>query len=155
MREWNKKNPGKSSEYKKRNPAKVNAGKRKWEQENPERHRAARQRHYQRHKDRVRASNLKHHHGLTLEQYDEMVKRQGGLCALCREPEIRCRKNGAIYRLHVDHDHNCCEGKGCGKCVRALLCSRCNIGLGLFRDRADLLAKAIEYLSAFGGGGAP
>lgn len=29
--------------------------------------------------------------------------------------------------LHVDHDHNCCNGiKSCGACVRGIVCNGCN-----------------------------
>lgn len=30
--------------------------------------------------------------------------------------------------------------------VRALLCSACNVGLGMFQDAPDLLTKAAQYL---------
>lgn len=41
--------------------------------------------------------------------------------------------------LHIDHDHS-------SGVVRGLLCMRCNTALGLFKDNAENLANAIEYL---------
>jgi hypothetical protein len=80
-------------------------------------------------------------HGITVEQYQELLERQEGLCACCGglpEPGTR---------LHIDHDHACCPGKtSCGRCVRGLLCVRCNKGLGQFRDDIARLEAAIEYL---------
>jgi hypothetical protein len=57
-------------------------------------------------------------YGLTLEQFDRMLKAQGNACGMCHEPF----EDG--QRVHVDHDHACCRSKNrsCGKCVRGLLC---------------------------------
>jgi hypothetical protein len=53
--------------------------------------------------------------------------------------------------LAVDHDHTCCSGEiTCGKCVRGLLCVRCNTVLGLLRDDPEILRAAIAYLEKFG-----
>lgn len=80
--------------------------------------------------------------GLTPESYVELSKSQGDVCAICREPEKEKK------RLSVDHDHKCCDGNfSCGKCIRGLLCFRCNRGLGVFGDDVSLLRKAITYLS--------
>lgn len=54
--------------------------------------------------------------------------------------------------LHVDHDHSCCDRddapcRSCGYCVRGVLCSSCNWGLGKFRDDETILSRAISYLS--------
>ena len=62
-------------------------------------------------------------------------------CAICGSTDIK--------RASIDHDHSCCPGeKSCGKCVRGRLCKSCNLGLGAFRDRIDLLQAAVLYLSA-------
>lgn len=51
-------------------------------------------------------------YGITAAQYDELLRRQGGKCAICRaRPKSK--------RLAVDHDHR-------SGAVRGLLCSRCN-----------------------------
>lgn len=80
--------------------------------------------------------------GISWERYQEILLSQGGMCAICnREPDKQ--------RLSVDHDHGCCpdKSKSCGECVRGLLCSDCNFGLGLFRDKAELLHRAAAYLA--------
>lgn len=50
-----------------------------------------------------------------------------------------CRSLPGNRALHLDHDHKTGEFRG-------WLCSRCNTGLGLFRDNAALLSVAISYL---------
>jgi len=77
---------------------------------------------------------------LSREQYLQMVKDQGGRCALCeRVPAGK----GNMATLRVDHDH------GTGD-VRALLCHKCNAGLGMFSDDPVLLFRAAEYLANHG-----
>lgn len=80
-------------------------------------------------------------YGLTPEQYVEMETKQGGVCAVCKQPEKEKK------RLSIDHDHQCCFGiKSCGKCVRGLVCTRCNKGMGVFGDNIDVLKAAVNYL---------
>lgn len=86
-----------------------------------------------------RRGKLKLQYGLTLEAADAIRDRQNGVCAIC-EADL---SNG----YHIDHDHACCPGSGtCGHCVRGVLCSACNTGLGTFRDSPELLSAAITYL---------
>lgn len=80
---------------------------------------------------------MRRHYGLTVEQREAMFKAQDGKCACCGRPESDFKRV-----LHVDHDH--VTGK-----VRALLCTRCNPGLGYFQDSIELLEKGIEYLKKF------
>jgi hypothetical protein len=73
-------------------------------------------------------------YGLSFEDYNAILERQAGRCAICRQPA------GEIS-LAADHDH-------ATGAIRGLLCSRCNNGLGSFGDEPELLAAAIAYLRA-------
>jgi len=83
-------------------------------------------------------SALKTMYGITIEQYNEMLDRQGGVCAICGEEETRTNK-GTIRALCVDHNHD--TGM-----VRGLLCANCNNGIGYLGDSADRVRSALEYL---------
>lgn len=82
-----------------------------------------------------RRSALKKNYGMTLEEYNDMLESQNGVCKIC------CGLNTHSNRgnLYVDHCHS--TGK-----VRGLLCNYCNSGLGNARDRIDILEKMIIYL---------
>lgn len=80
-------------------------------------------------------------YGLTVDTYMQLFYAQEGVCKICKNPERDGR------RLSVDHDHACCSGvNSCGKCIRGLLCSRCNRALGIVNDDVDILNSMIEYL---------
>lgn len=92
-----------------------------------------------------RKHTLKRFHQLTPEEYEQMVASQNGRCAICRRDDP-----GTSHGYwHIDHDHQCCpaRSRGCGTCVRGLLCSSCNLGLGHFKDDPVRLQVAIVYLS--------
>ena len=78
-------------------------------------------------------SRLESRYGITADQYDVLVKKQKGQCAICKQP---CTVN---TKLSVDHNHT--TGK-----VRGLLCHRCNLALGLFKDDVNRLQAALNYL---------
>lgn len=73
-------------------------------------------------------------YGISLEQRKELLKGQGGCCAICK---ISLEEHGS--NTHTDHCHD--TGK-----VRAILCTNCNRGLGHFMDNEKNLLSAIEYL---------
>lgn len=87
------------------------------------------------HRKEKREYDIKHRlktcYGMTIEDYDKMFIAQGGRCAACGK---EFEKN-----LCVDHDHK--TGK-----VRGLLCSNCNLVLGLVEDEPERLAKLQKYL---------
>ena len=85
-----------------------------------------------------RENNLKKFQGMTIADYDAMLKAQGGVCRICRQPESQARL-GVTRRLVVDHRHS--DGK-----VRGLLCSRCNTALGYAMDDAARLEASAAYL---------
>lgn len=102
----------------------------KWKQENP---------------DKVynpeinRKQKFRSKYGLQWEDFERMYQKQNGQCLVCKKysdlwPE---KKTEGLY---VDHNHS--SGK-----VRGLLCHYCNLGLGHFKDNANLLIEAARYLN--------
>ena len=76
--------------------------------------------------------HLKRKYRMTEEEYDRLLQRQGGKCAVCGVlPNPRGR------RLTVDYDNELSK-------VRGLLCTSCRVGISLL-DRGHLKA-AVNYL---------
>ncbi len=95
--------------------------------------------------NRMRNNKLLTDYNITLKEYDQKLENQGGVCAICGDAPNSYRK-GQLIQLAVDHDHDCCPGsKSCGRCVRGLLCARCNTGLGIV-DSPELLRKRADYI---------
>jgi len=87
-----------------------------------------------------RRTMLKVKYGISLERYNEVLKEQNGVCAICKKAETNhSNKKGPVDSLRVDHCHS--TGK-----VRGLLCSECNFGISKFDDDTNLLLEAIKYL---------
>jgi len=73
---------------------------------------------------------LKCVYGITLDEYEDMLRAQHGMCAMCGHADPK-------RSLCVDHNH------GTGN-VRALLCHDCNKALGFYEKRAEQIAAYLE-----------
>lgn len=100
-------------------------------------------------------------YGIQLEKFNFLLEKQDGRCSICQ------REFSTLNRPVIDHDHTCCpstpvrdknqkgfastggRAKSCGKCVRGLLCTKCNTGLGMFEDNIQKLISAINYLQSY------
>lgn len=80
-----------------------------------------------------RDRRLRRIYGLSEAQYDKMLARQGGTCALCgRPPKTR--------RLHVEHNHKT-------KQVRGLTCHFCNRQI-IARNTLQTARRLVAYLDS-------
>ena len=73
-------------------------------------------------------------HGMTVEEYNLLIEKQEGKCAICHTLPDK-------GRLVVSHDHE--TGK-----ARALVCYRCNKVLGLIQDNSEIAQSIVEYLGS-------
>ena len=80
-----------------------------------------------------RERQLRSRYGLTLEAYDDLLKKQNHVCAACGKP-------WSGSNLYVDHDHR-------SGVVRGLLCPADNTLVGLIERSPDAVARAQKYLS--------
>ena len=83
-------------------------------------------------KDRAADLRLQRTFGITLAEYNLILKYQKDQCAICHSPP-----NGR--RLAVDHDH-------ITGALRGLLCMLCNRALGRWRDNDLNVANAAVYV---------
>lgn len=86
-----------------------------------------------------RRAHIRDTYGITLEEFNVMLETQGGVCAICSQPETKKHKSGTIKSLSVDHCHT--SGR-----VRGLLCADCNSAIGYLRENADAARRAAEYI---------
>jgi len=88
------------------------------------------------HSEEIRNKNLLKNYGITVEEYEEILKKQNGVCAICKKPPIN-------KRLSVDHHHRLGH-------VRGLICWTCNRRLlSNLADREnaiELFTNALEYI---------
>jgi len=71
---------------------------------------------------------------ISTDTYQKLLQAQGYACAICGITAEESQQS-----FNVDHNHQTHQ-------VRGLLCLRCNVGLGYFKDDTTRLSLAIEYL---------
>lgn len=79
--------------------------------------------------ERARRATLKRRYGMSVADYDLILKDQEGMCKICGESK----------RLYIDHCHD-------SGIVRGLLCASCNIGVGHLEKSGDFVQKALDYI---------
>lgn len=82
-----------------------------------------------------RNQRLKKEYGMTVEDYDRMLKKQDNKCAICGTD-----KPAGKGKLYIDHNHTTNQ-------VRDLLCIHCNNLIGHCFESKERLQLAIEYLT--------
>ena len=87
-------------------------------------------------KKRRRKDALSWKYKISEEEYNKILEKQVGLCAICGSDSPR-RKGSKNFA--VDHNHTTME-------VRGLLCHPCNVMIGLAKDNIEVLETAIRYL---------
>lgn len=80
-------------------------------------------------KEAARGRQMLRKRGVTKQEYLDRFAEQGGACAICQRADVR---------LSADHDH-------VTGLFRGLLCDRCNLALGQFRDDVERLLTAAIY----------
>lgn len=153
-KEIDKKNLPYARAWKQRNKEKVLHYMENWRKENADKIKEDSKNYYDNHKeeimekvknwgennpDKKREYRLKSVFGISSIEYEERLEKQKGVCAICGLGESARDKNGKIRPLTIDHNHSTGE-------IRGLLCSRCNCGLGQFKDSPDILKTAMEYI---------
>lgn len=80
-------------------------------------------------------------YGIEPEFYQALLAETGGRCYICGDGE------GDGPSLAIDHDHACCPGdRSCGRCIRGMLCIRCNSSLERV-EQEGWVAAALGYLN--------
>jgi Recombination endonuclease VII len=87
--------------------------------------------------------DLKYKYKLDDTSFTAILTEQNNSCGICL-----CKFDGDTVP-QVDHDHSCCpDERSCGKCIRGLLCQRCNVRLGRYNDDPIRFPEAADYLKA-------
>lgn len=86
-------------------------------------------------RERASAQNRDKNYGLSPGEFDTLVSKQGGTCAICNKVSKK--------KLCVDHCHD--SGK-----VRGLLCFKCNFAIGQLDDSSERALSAYNYLKRHG-----
>lgn len=131
--------------YRLQNPERIRELKRQFSRNNPDRIREYRKRYLAKHPvdlDYRKNAYLKNLYGITLDDYNLLLEKQNGKCAICKlEERILDPRIQQTKRLAVDHNHDTGQ-------VRGLLCGNCNKNLGVLENQ-DFVSRAANYLKQY------
>lgn len=114
--------------YYQRNRKKMLADRAQYRKDNPE---------------RVLDTKLRGLYGISLDDYNHMLVKQNGVCAICRKAETVIHPaSKRVKPLTIDHDHETRK-------VRGLVCHACNSVLGYVKDSPLVLRSAADYLERY------
>lgn len=84
-----------------------------------------------------KAYQRKRKYNLSQEDYDLKLKEQKYSCAICNMRKDEYSKDFAVDHCHVTG------------AIRGLLCSKCNIAIGLFTENVFVMKNAINYIKKY------
>ena len=116
---WRKISRDKSRKYKTVDPQRYRDNHRKYRGNNP---------------DAIRNRGLVYKFGITLDDFNDLLVKQNGVCAVCLEG-----RDTQKHDFSVDHCHS--TGR-----VRGILCSRCNTALGLLKESITRIEALKNYV---------
>ncbi len=117
-----------SKKWRDENPEKIKNSRDQWREKNPDKRMEYSKKYVESGKHMT--SRLKCHYGITNEEYAELLEKTNSKCYICKK---------LLSKPCVDHDHT--NGQ-----VRGILCSNCNLAIGLLYDNIEILQSAIDYL---------
>lgn len=129
-REQNRKSCAK---WRQAHPDRAKAAVEKYITNNPERRKANALKWKRANPKNARAARLQREYGITLQEYEALLKQQNNCCAICScgEPKDKA--------FCVDHNHQT-------GAIRSLLCHRCNSALGLADESSARLRNMADYI---------
>lgn len=120
----------KSEVWRRSNPDRYRATRRAWEKDNQE---LAIKR---------RINRLRKRYKISRQQVEELLEKQSFMCLICGvkfHSPFDKNPTEETTKPVVDHDHR--DGH-----VRGILCSACNVALGLLNDDTEIIRAAYNYL---------
>jgi hypothetical protein len=92
----------------------------------------SKKKYWEEHREQIVEYKFKRKYGISLAKRDQMMIEQEFRCAACE------RTFNLAMRPSVDHCHNTST-------IRGIICSNCNLALGLMKENPELIHKLAAY----------
>jgi hypothetical protein len=112
---------------------------REWVAAHPEYSRQYEQWRKEHHAERLHARGIKKRYGMGIDDFLGLLESQEDCCLICLGRFDFSGYHKTDKSPVVDHDHTT-------GVVRGLICKKCNIALGCFKDSPAVIASALRYL---------